>query len=128
MFSVFSFNSFSQSDTLNIQFFGNGNVKESYIKNDKVINYTKYLSNGQVKESGQFYIDGDGNTHRNSKWVSYWDNGQKTMTGYYHLGKKCCTWNHWDHEGRLIAEVMYGENGLEEGYMWDEEKGLMVKE
>jgi len=53
-----------------------------------------YHDNGNICEEG-FYKDG----RREGECISYYENGEKELVGYFKKGKPCNIWIHWDKSG-----------------------------
>ena len=84
-----------------IETYKNGKVKKiTYLKrvDNKLmkIKLENYFSSGLLKSSVKFK-----DNQKHGEYVSYWENGKISSSGYFDNGKMDSLWNFWDQSGNI---------------------------
>ena len=91
-----------------------GNVKTiTYLKKEgnklMKIKLENYFSSGQLESSVKFKEN-----KKNGEYISYWENGKMSSSGYFNNGKMDSLWNFWDSNGD-IEGISNWKDGLKHG-------------
>jgi antitoxin component YwqK of YwqJK toxin-antitoxin module len=80
-------------------------------KETNLIDVVYYHNNGEVSQTGSYTADGK----LQGNWISFNEEGKKTVSAKYDNGKKVGKWTYWTNES--VKEVDYSKNviaGLKE--------------
>ena len=114
----------NNSDTL---YYPTGEVFAVYTLVDmidgNIIALKSYYKDGTLKETGSYNSYGE----KIGLWKSWWENGNIQIEGRYHQNFRRGEWNLYNEEGILYSQLQYRRGKMKEGVMYDESRGLLVK-
>lgn len=64
-------------------------------------------ANRHTKEAFTFYLDAQGDTVRDGKYESWFEDGRPHEHGWYHHGKRDSLWTEWDASGLKCYEITW---------------------
>ena len=97
------------------EFYDNGQIKLKGRYSGGLANgyWIYFHQNGQMKARGRYYKAKDNKLTdmiedgRVGKWVFWFNNGTKKMTGIYKNGKQVNTWKYYNKKGKMTTEETY---------------------
>jgi len=92
-------------------------VEPTYEKAGDMVKATYYYQDGSIKEQG-FFKD----KKLTGQWISYNQDGEKTMIANYDAGKKVGKWFAWNKNS--LKEITYNNNKVISLKKWNEDTKL----
>tara|TARA_R110002124_G_scaffold103927_1_gene253319 strand:+ start:143 stop:496 length:354 start_codon:yes stop_codon:yes gene_type:complete len=92
-------------------------IDPTYEKSGDMVKATYYYQDGSVKEQG-FFKD----KKLTGQWISYNQQGEKTMIANYKNGKKAGKWFAWNKN--TLKEITYNNNSVTNVKNWNQEAKL----
>jgi len=92
-------------------------VEPTYEKSGDMVKATYYYQDGSIKEQG-FFKD----KKLTGQWISYNQDGEKTMIANYDAGKKVGKWFAWNKNS--LKEITYNNNKVISLKKWNEDTKL----